>query len=202
MSDIKYPDNSYKARERQKEQVEQKRVAKVASGKTKKKSEVRKLADVFIAEDVADVKTYIFTDVLVPAIVDAVEDIVVKGIRMILRGETEPHRKSAGGFVDYRRVSTRDRRDDRRDSKTPTRRFDFDDIVFGSRGEAEAVRDQMEAVIDQYGVVTVADLYDMADLTAPPYTSHKYGWTSIRYAEVTRVREGYIIKLPRAMPID
>ena len=41
----------------------------------------------------------------------------------------------------------------------------------------------------------------MADLTSP-YTSNKYGWTNIRSAEAVRVRDGYILKLPKAMPID
>ena len=202
MSDIKYPDNSHKYREKQKELSEQKKVTKVASGKTKKKSGGRKLADVFVAEDISDVKTYIFTDVLVPAIVDAVEDIVVKGIRMILRGEAEPRKKRSGEFVNYSGMSSRSKRDDRYSSKSSSSRFDFDEIIFDTRGEAEAVRDQMEAIIDEYGVVTVADLYDMADLTAPPYTSNKYGWSNLRHAEVVRVRGGYIIKLPRAMPFD
>lgn len=72
--------------------------------------------------------------------------------------------------------------------------------MFETRGEADAVIDQMGAVIDQYNVVTVADMYDMADLTAP-YTSNKYGWTSIRDARVERVRDGYVIKMPKARPI-
>ena len=80
-------------------------------------------------------------------------------------------------------------------------RFDYDDIVFESRGEAELVREQMVDMIERYGFVTVADMYDMADLTSP-YTSNKYGWTNIRSAEAVRVRDGYILKLPKAMPID
>ena len=59
----------------------------------------------------------------------------------------------------------------------------------------------MNEIIDRYGVVTVADLYDMADLSAP-YTSNKYGWTSVRNVEIGRVRDGYVLKLSRAMPID
>jgi hypothetical protein len=60
----------------------------------------------------------------------------------------------------------------------------------------------MNEVIDQYGMVTVADMYEMADRSAP-YTSNKYGWTSVRSAEVVRARGGqYIIKLPKAMPLD
>ena len=59
----------------------------------------------------------------------------------------------------------------------------------------------MDACLDQYGVVKVADMYDAAGLTAP-FTANKYGWTSLRNAETVRVRDGYIIKLPKAMPLD
>ena len=34
------------------------------------------------------------------------------------------------------------------------------------------------------------------------YTDNKYGWMNIRNAEIMRVRDGYMIKMPRAVPID
>ena len=60
---------------------------------------------------------------------------------------------------------------------------------------------QMEATIDKYGFVTIADMYDLANLTSN-YTDNKYGWMNVRNAEVIRARDGYVIKLPRAVPID
>ena len=180
---------------------ETKRTGKVVRGevKTKKKSEVRKFADVFISEDVSNVKSYIVMDVLIPAAKKAISDIVTNGIDMILYGETRSRKNSSTGYVSYTRYSDRDRREDRsRDSRSG---FDYRELLFETRGDAEAVREQMELMIDRYGMVTVADLYDMADKSAP-YTSNRYGWTSVRNAEVVRVRDGYEIKLPSALPID
>lgn len=84
-----YKPNSHKSKEEQKNLVPEKRVEKVISGtvKPKKKSEVQKFADVFISEDVNNVKSYIVMDVLVPAIKKAISDIVTNGIDMILYGE-------------------------------------------------------------------------------------------------------------------
>ena len=87
-----YPSNSYNSRQYQKEKdstTEPKKIESVVSGKvrTKKKSEARKFADIFITEDIANVKTYVFMDVLVPAIKKAISDIVTNGIDMILYGE-------------------------------------------------------------------------------------------------------------------
>lgn len=65
-----YKSNSHKSKEEQKETAPEKRVEKVVSGtvKPKKKGEMQKFADVFISEDVNNVKSYILLEVLVPAI--------------------------------------------------------------------------------------------------------------------------------------
>ena len=59
----------------------------------------------------------------------------------------------------------------------------------------------MDELIDTYSMVSVADLYDLIGVTGN-YTDNKYGWTNIRNAEVVRVREGYLLKLPKALPIN
>lgn len=199
-----YQPNSHKSKEETAlAKKEEKRVQKVVTGKAKtKKNGARKLTDIFISEDASNVKSYIFMDVLVPAIKKAISDIVTDGVAMILYGETGGRKTKSSSRVSYRSYYD-DRRDDRRDrDRFGSRgRFDYDDVVFESRGEAELVREQMVELIERYGFVTVADMYDMADLTAP-YTANKYGWTNIRNAEFVRVRDGYILKLPKAMPID
>lgn len=198
-----YKPNSHTYKETKQEAVPEKKVQKVVNGKVKtKKNDVRKFTDIFISEDVGNVKNYVLMDVLVPAIKKALSDIVKDGIDMILYGESGRSRKSSSGstYVSYRSYS--DPRDDRRPSRPATsNRFNYEDLIFETKGEAEAVLDQMCDLIDTYKFVTVADLYDMCELTAP-YTSNKYGWTNLRNAETVRVREGYVIKLPRAVPID
>ena len=70
-----------------------------------------------------------------------------------------------------------------------------------SEGEAEDVLSRMDELIDTYGVVSVADLYDLVGISCN-YTDNKYGWTNLRNAEPVRVRDGYMLKLPKALPID
>ena len=190
-----YQPNSNKYKEEHKEKT----VKKVVNGKVKtKKNEGRKLMNMFISEDAQNVKSYIVLDVLVPAIKKAILDIVTDGADMILYGGSHGGKRKSGNKVSYRSYY-----DDKKDDKDyrSKGRFDYDDLVFDSRSECEAVREQMVEIIDQYGFVTVADMYDMADLPAP-YTSSKYGWTNIRTAETIRGRDGYVLKLPKAMPID
>lgn len=204
MNEFNYPANSNASKQEVKTAAEEKRATKVVKGNVRTKpNEVRKFADVFISEDINNVKNYILMDVLVPAIKKAVADIVTNGVEMILYGSTSNRRNSSSGSkVSYRNYY--DNRDDRRDDRGGSRTrsgLDYDDFVFDSRGEAEAVLSQMGDIIERFKYVTVADLYDMVD-KVPPFTANKYGWTSIRNADVVRDRDGYRLKLPRAMQID
>lgn len=200
-----YQPNSHKSKAEAAQTAEEKKVKKVVSGKVKtKKNDGRKLLGMFISEDAGDVKSYVVMDVLIPAIKKAISDIVTDGIDMILYGGKGRKLSCSSSKVSYRSYyddRDRSRRDRDRDDYRARGRFDYDDIIFESRGEAELVRERMVEVIDQYGFVTVADMYDMVDLTAP-YTAAKYGWTNIRTAEVIRGRDGYMLKLPKAMPVD
>lgn len=208
MSEPVYTPNSHKFREEQKQKEAapvEKRVQKVVKTPVKtKKNEVRKFADIFISEDISNVKNYIFMDVLVPAIKKAIYDIVTNGVDMFLYGSTGKNKPTTSGSkVSYRSYYDQKNNSSYRGSENTKSHngFEYDDIIFDNRGEAEAVKQQMQAAIGRYGFVTIADLYDMVDLPAP-YTSQKYGWSELSNVETVRVRDGYMLKLPRASTID
>lgn len=199
-----YTPNSNKYKTEQKQaNTERQKLDKVITGtaKAKKKSAARKFTDVFVAEDASNVKSYLISDVLIPAAKKLVSDIVRDGIDMLLYGGTG-HRsdRSRSSRVDY--VSYSKNSDRRSASTTRTRTgYNYDDVVLDTRGEAEDVLTRMDELIDMYGVVSVADLYDLVGISGN-YTDNKYGWTNIRNAEPVRVRDGYMLKLPKALPID
>lgn len=203
MNEIKYPSNSKKAKEEAK--TEERRVEKVITGnvKVKKKRELNKLADVFISEDVRNVKSYVVMDVLIPAIKKAIVDIVTDGVHMIFYGgakRREGSRYDKVSFVDYSKASSRP--DDRYSASRDTRvSYSSDQFVFETRGEAEEALAQMDGIVERYGVVRMLDLYDMVGKTCD-HTANKYGWTSTRNAQINRVSDGYVIKMPRPLPID
>lgn len=186
---------------------EKKNIFPVVNGtaKVKKRSEVKKLGDIFLAEDISNVKSYVFMDVLVPAMKKAISDIVTNGIDMILYGESG-RKKHAASKISYGSYyqSDRDRDRNRRSYNTSHVRggIDYDDIIFETRGDAEAVLEAMDEILSRFPSVSVGDLYDLAQVSTNNYAINKYGWTDIRGASVVRVRDGYVIKLPRAMPLD
>lgn len=205
MAEMELLPNSHKYKQEQREAAEKRVKAPVVtnSAKTKKKSEIAKIGDVFISEDIKNVKSYVLMDVLVPAIKKAISDIVTNGIDMILYGETGRSTKRATtDRFSYSSCYSDSKRD--RPSKSSRARFDYDDIIFASRADAARVQEEMVNVIERYGYVTVLDYYDMAEITAP-HTSSKYGWMSkqsIIHADIIRARDGYVIKLPKALPLD
>ena len=196
-----YKSNSHASKEKEKNR-EEKKVEKIISGnaKAKKKSEFSKFADVFVSEDAGNVKSYILMDVLVPAVKKAISDIVTNGIDMLLYGETGVHKRNgASSKVSYRSYYDRSNRSS---SSSRTRSgYSYDDIILDIRGEEEEVLSRMDEIVATYGTVSVADLYDLVGITGA-YTDNKYGWTDIRSASVVRVRDGYMIKLPRALPLN
>ena len=205
MSDLDYKPNSNRYKKEQSNALaERKKIEKVVTGKvkTKKKSEISKLKDTFISEDVSNVKSYIVMDVLIPAAKKAISDIVRDGIDMILYGDTHRGRSSSSAsYVSYRSYSDRDRRDNRYESSRSRTIYEPDDIILESRVEAEEVLERMNELLDNYGIVSVADLYDLVGKSCD-YTANRYGWTNIRNAEPVRVRDGYLLKMPKVGPID
>lgn len=197
-----YKSNSDKARKEQSE----KKVEAVITGtaKTRKKGEMQKFADVFIAEDANNVKSYILMEVIVPAVKKAISDIITTGINMILYGEAGRSEKNNGAQkVSYRNYYDQSADYVRAGSGSPRRAgIDYDDIVFDTRGDAESVLDAMRDIIAQYGTVSVADLYDLARVPNDNFTMNRYGWTTLNGAQPVRVRDGYILKLPRVVPLN
>lgn len=204
MSVMECKPNSNKYKQEQAElAAERPKVNKVVTGNVKRsKNGGSKLADVFISEDVSNVKNYILMDVIVPAIKKAISDVITNGIDMLLygsNGRTNANRSTAS-TISYNRYYGRDDHP-RTSDPVQTSRYSYDNITLDTRGEAEEVLARMDEIIDTYKMVRVADFYDLVGVTGN-YTDNKYGWTNIRNAEVVRVRDGYRIKLPRALPID
>lgn len=194
-----YKSNSNKSKQEQKQS--EKRVEKIISGsaKAKKKSEVKKLTDVFISEDIHNVKTYIWLDIIVPIVKKAISETV----DVILYGETgHSKKKSPASRVSYRSYYE-DRDDNRRRDYGSIRRsnYDYNDIVLENRGDAEEVLIKLDELIDVYGSASIADLYDMVGMSGS-YTDNRYGWDKPGVGSVVRVRDGWLLKLPKVIILN
>ena len=200
-----YKPNSHKSKLEAK-QAEEKRekIAAVAKAKvvTKKKN---KLLSSFISDDAVCIKDYIVDEFLIPLVQKTICDIFEEIPKTIFYGKSGRRRSSNSDRVSYTKYSSRrdrdrDYRDRDRDSYRRTDIFDSTDIIFDSRGEAEKVLAVMDEIMQEYEIVRVADLYDLAGVSCD-FPANDYGWTNIRNARVVHVRDGWVIEMPRAVPI-
>lgn len=195
--------------------VQEKRVEKAVVGEviTRKPTLGKRFYHTFFGGDAQGVVGYVMMDVLVPAIRDIIVDMVQTGVERMVFGEGKaPGRRNSsyrpggttsyGSYTSYNRYSTPSsfgsRREEPREmSKRARATHDFDEIILATRAEAQEVIDRLFDLVSQYEQATVAELFELVGISAK-YTDHKYGWTDVRGAGITRVRDGYLLDLPRA----
>jgi hypothetical protein len=207
-----FPSNAHQAKDAKKE--EPKKVEKVIQGeaRTRKRPMHKRIVETFVGGNPKNVSEFVLFEVLIPAARDLVVDTFQSGIERTFYGEVRSTRRPRGmgapggysvGHVDYRSRSgsgLAGSRQDPRDRPSAQRRakaHDFREIILPTRAEADEVIDRLFALISQYEVATVADLYDLCGFTSS-FTDVNFGWTDIRGAGATRIRNGeYLLNLPQ-----
>jgi hypothetical protein len=72
----------------------------------------------------------------------------------------------------------------------------YEDVLCATQQQAELLLANMYDLINQYRIVAVADLYELAGFNTKP-SDQAYGWTSLDGARITHERDGYRLELPR-----
>lgn len=192
-----YPDNSISSKEDQKKKVVKKVVTTDVT--VKKKTFGKKLLNNLVSEDIPDLKTYVVEDVLIPKLTDSVYELASGALDALFGKKHRPRSTlSQGSRISYASYYKSDRRETK-----PLRSsaYDYADISFTTKSEAEEVLSQLEDILEAYDVVNIADYYDTVGLT-PKHTDYKYGWYDLRGATIRKDRDGYYLKLPNPKPID
>lgn len=191
-------DNSYASRsDREREKLE-----KVTTGtvKTKKKTMGRKILDTFLSEKLDDVGDYIRYNVFGPGVKSLIYEVVLSTFSMMFWGEANVgrrDRRDGSGRRAYDRAYDDRRAQIGRDrGRRPA--YDYDDIFFETREDAERVLDRLYEQLDRYGKARVADLYEAAGISAGGnYTVNYYGWYSLRGSGTYPTSEGWALELPK-----
>lgn len=216
-----YPNNSHSARESKSDgdpstDSDEKKVEKIISGEAsrRKKPLGKRFIETFFGGESKGVMGYIVFEVIIPAAKDMAADAMQQGLERVLYGEVRSTGRRTGarpggsnGYVSYNRYSSSglaqaNRRDESRAeiSRRSRGSHDFEEIIIPTRAEAEAVIDQMFAIVSQYGEASVGDLYELVGIKSE-YTDRKWGWKDFRGAGATRISSGYLLDLPRTVPL-
>ena len=219
-----FPSNSHTARDKpppaaqMKKNPEAKKVEKIVSGEVvmRKRPLGTRMKEIFFGGNGRTVWNYVTMDVLIPAMKDMIVDAGRESIERMVFGESRGRGRTnfrGGGYTPYNRYSPTatssssppwrpDRQDPREISRQGRAMHRFDEIFLESRGEGEEIIDQLNAIISEYQVASVADLYTMVGVS-PAYTDGKYGWNDLRGATVARARGGmYWLNLPKPQQLD
>lgn len=191
--------NSYRSKEERKhEPIEPVAVGKLAS----KKSLGRKISETFITGDIKDVGEYIIGDVIIPGIKDFISELITNGTDMLLYGSTRGRRnKSRDGRTNYNSIYDGKKSDDRKRKDTVNRDiYDYGEIAFDDRAKATLVLDKLEDLLDEYKMVSVADMKEASGFQSD-YTDNNWGWMDLSGAKIIRDRGEYILKMPKIIDL-
>ena len=160
----KYEPNSHKYKQEASKPVEEKKdiqkdIQKVVKGKVKvrKKTAAQNAIDNFVKEDLVNIKNSLISDIIVPTIKNTIWDAFTSALDIALFKGDGKRRSGAGSsrsaYVSYNKYSGTGRDDRRSSTESRNGRYNFDDITFESKPDAEEVLKQMDEIMDEYKIV-------------------------------------------------
>lgn len=196
--------NNKKYNEIQKNQLP-KKVTKSPAILKKEGSKFGEAVGSFIVNDINDIKTSILLDYIVPGL----KDLAVGIIDSIFNRNGAYRSTNHGSFINNRtpygnayRGNSRQNYGRSMDSRMQ-QNYDYRELTWQNRGQAEVALNSLWDILDEYKVVSIADLFDIAQCTPPGDASgNSYGWFDLSGSEVVRTFDGrYCIKLPVAVSL-
>ncbi len=177
----------------------------------------RQFKETFFSGSAREAAEYMVVDIVVPAVRDMFADAMQSGIERLIYGDRTPGpsrgrsrssiMNNTAGHVNYNSMAPtqRETKPSQAQQKMLSRRsrarHNLDELVIQSRQESEEVIDQMFDVLSRYGVVSVADLYELTGIQSG-HTDMKWGWTNLRGAKAVRLRQGgFLLDLPDPEPL-
>jgi len=203
---------------------DEKIIKKVVTGgraTQRKPTIISRLKEMFGGADGKGVLEYVIVDVAAPALRDLVADALSEGIQRMIFGNRDDddrrgssrnrgHGGYSGGrggerpYVSHTPYHNASRRDDSYrggSDRTPRRGHDIVEIVLDNRQDAEDALFELRNALDRYRNVSIGDLYGIVDIDRTP-ADESYGWFNLRYASVRKVRDGYLLDLPKPEPLN
>jgi hypothetical protein len=211
---LDYQGNSRKERDRQATNPE-KKVERIVDAEvvSQPKSLTRKFKDIFVAVTLKRAGQFVFAEVIVPRARQYSYEVIDAMLQSMFFGRSRYDRRPdtthwGGARVQYNRPVSQSRTilypDEPRgrlpESPRSLMRVDrrnTDDLLVGSREDAEKIIEGLIDILDKYDMVSMADLNQMIGREVEPI-DNKWGWTylSMHNLSYRQTRDGYLIELP------
>jgi hypothetical protein len=182
-----------------------KKIEQVVTGaKLVQRPATRRFFDFLFAESPKALGKKVWHEVLVPRGKAGIEQALNEFIAGAMWGNTGNRPPSnivqgavlRGGSINYQAISQTNSLQQARSAFVNQSSGNYKDIVVPTQDFAQTLLANLYDLLNQYRVVAVADLYEAAGIT-PAISDGSYGWTSLEGARISKVREGYMLELPR-----
>lgn len=198
-----FPSQSHKSREPkviQQVTTSEARIRKAPIG--------RRIRENFIRTPASSVWQGMIWDVFIPGLVDNIGSALHDGIDSMFGGTRMGRRtgsnryahSSASGISRYNPDNALGHRRHEQFDEDARRNQDISVIEIDSRVEAEEVLNQMNFLIDQFDVCTLADFYQLVGIS-PNHPDYKFGWENLGNARVVHSRGAYYLDLPKPLQL-
>lgn len=181
-------------------------IVPVASSKAVKRPASKRFFDFLFAESPKVILRNIATNVLVPRAKAGLEEAGNIFLASMMWGDPSNRPMSnvvkgtviRGGVVNYAGLSNGQPGMSQAMHASPSRETggNYRDLVFGTLQDAEKVLANLYDLMNQYRIVAVGDLYELASQPTSP-SDNGFGWTSLDGARISRARDGFVLELPR-----
>lgn len=164
----------------------------------------RRFFDFLFAESPKALGRKIGKDVVVPRVKAGFEEAINSFLSGMLWGDSANRPMGnmiqrtmlRGGGTNYNQMSDPHNISHARQANVQQSSGNYQDLVVPTQQMSEVLLANLYELLNQYRVVAVADLYELAGIT-PQISDNSYGWVSLDGARISKVRDGYLLELPR-----
>lgn len=184
----------------------------VVKGRERKPGLLSRAGTLFFGEDgFRGIADHLVHEVFIPSIQNTIADVATNAIQRAIFGENNDYRRrndywyGSRRYVDSRLASSSRGRgyndyskqyDRHRSRKSENLSNSVRMIEFDTANDANDVLAVMIDNVEQYGLVTVADFYELSDV-ASKFTDHQFGWTNLDDVRILPIRGGgFYISFP------
>lgn len=165
------------------------------------KSLGRQIFDEIFVNSAKDVGNYVLHDVLIPYFKDTVYNIIMGGLNAFFYNGKKTIGRLGGANKSFSANATADVGIST--SVSDQRRFDFVNVAFPTKDDADDALEALQDILDEYPTVSVANFYSIAKVKNDNYMANDWGWRrgALESATVGLTPNGYVITFPKVRPL-
>lgn len=187
-----------------KREIERPDVKPVVSGSVKKKE--KGIIESFVKEDAKTIVSEVKDEILIPTLRDMIFNGLRAGLEKLLYGESSGNYYRGGNGGPRRAGSTNynnmySNYGPAPKKANPRNRYEVETIIFDSMPDVDNVLECLEELMSRYQQFTIADYYRAAGVEFES-TDYNYGWYSMTGIAPVKVRDGWTINFPKAVPME